>query len=283
MWYVNEDGQVKYGVLTDRFAVSTALLKTCYDEGLISKEFAADSDSALATQSWVSGKSGVLLYKGSPVLIQELLENDPTANPVPMPPFETEYGINAFHQSKLSNVFVMISSQAKYPEASIKYLDWLLEEGWFPLTYGLEDVHYTVDNNGYPVMIQGDEVSEQMRYSSAYVLLSQNQVTKESILASATKDEMSQAIAQLEVAAMELNASYTFRRDFPYDPDVSEYEILYADWSMIEQRLMAKAITGGSECSIDDMMQDLRAEWNALGGEIVEKKVQEWYNNNYLS
>ena len=37
---------------------------------------------------------------------------------------------------------------------------------------------------------------------------------------------------------------------------------------------------GGIDYSIDDMMYDLRTEWNALGGEAVEKKVQEWYDNN---
>ena len=283
MWYVNESGNVEYGALTDRFAAATSLMKTCYEEGLISKEFATDTDSSMATRDWVTGKSGILLYKATPVLMQELIENDPNANPVPLTPFATAYGVNSFHQSSLVNSYVMISSQCDNPEVAIKYLDWLLSDGWFVLENGLEGTHYNLDEDGYPVAVETDEVNEQMRYSSAYILLSQSKVTAESIMATAAKDPLSQKIAELEVKSMEANNRFTYRRDIPREPDVSDYGILYADWSMIEKQLMVHAITGGSEYTIADMMNDLHSEWDALGGKEITQKVQNWYNENFLN
>lgn len=278
LWYVNEDGKVEYGILTDRFASATSLLRTCYEEGLISKEFATDTDSAIATQNWVAGNSGILLYKASPVLMKELLENDPEANPIPLAPFETSFGNNALHHSEMNSGFVMISSQCENPEATVKYLDWLLSDGWFTLSNGLEGIHYTLTDNGYPMAIESDEVNQQMRYSSAYILLAKDEITEESILASAAQDEMSQKIAQLEVDSLKVNSEYNYRRDLPRTPDVPEYGIMYADWSLLERQLMIKGITGGEDYSIDDMMLDLEKEWNALGGDVVIEKVQEWYD-----
>ena len=281
LWYIDENNNVEYGVLTDRFAAATALMKTCYEEGLISKEFATDTDSTIATRNWVTGKSGILLYKASPVLMQELLEKDPNANPVPLAPFSTAWGTNALHQSSLVNSYVMISSQCDNTRAAIQYLDWLLSDGWFVLENGLEGTHYNLDNQGFPVAVETDEVNAQMRYSSAYVLLSQNKVTPESIMSTAAKDPMSQRIAALEVQSMNVNGSLTYRRDISREPDVSEYGILYADWSLIEKQLMIRAITGGDNYSVNDMMKDLHNEWNALGGESVTKQVQAWYNSTY--
>ena len=281
MWYVDKNGNVEYGTLTERFAGATSLMKTCYDEGLISKEFATDTDGSIATRNWVSGKSGILLYKATPVLMQELLENDPTANPVPLAPFSTAWGMNSFHQSALNNAYIVISSQCDNTEAAVKYLDWLLDEGWFTLENGLEGTHYNLDENGYPVAVETDEINAQMRYTSAYVLLSQSKVTPDSIMATAAKDSMSQKIAALEVMSMEVNGGFTYRRDVAREPDVSEYGILYADWSMIENQLMIRAITGGSEYCVEEMMEDLNKEWNSLGGQIVIEKVQAWYDATY--
>ena len=281
MWYLNENGDVEYGVLTDRFAAATALMKTCYDEGLISREFATDTDRSIATHSWVNGNSGILLYKASPVVIRELLENDPTANPVPLAPFATAYGCNGFYQSALVNAYVMISSQCSNPESAIKYLDWLLSDGWFVLENGLEGIHYNLDENGLPVAVENDEVNAQMRYTSAYVLLSQNKVTAKSIMANAAKDEMSQDIAKLEVLSMDVNSDYPFRRDIPRSPDVAEYGVMYSDWSLIENQLMIQAIVGGSDYTVEDMKAGLLNEWNSLGGDEVSKLVQHWYDNNY--
>lgn len=281
LWYITENGTVEYGVLTERFSAATSLMKTCYDEGLVSKEFAIDTDSSLATQNWVNGNSGILLYKASPVLIQELLENDPSANPVPLAPFTTVYGLNGLHQSEMLNAFVVISSQCENPKAAIKYLDWLLSDGWFVLENGIEGIHYNLNEDGYPVAVATDEVNEQMRYSSAYILLSQKTITAESILATAAQDEMSQKIAQLEVLSMEVNSAYSYRRDLPRTPDVKEYGLLYADWSMIERQLMIRAITGGTAYGVEDMMTDLRSEWENLGGVTVTEQIQHWYDTYY--
>ena len=281
MWYVDENGNMEYGVLTDRFAAATTLMKTCYDEGLISKEFATDTDSTIATRNWVTGKSGILLYKASPVLMQELLENDPNANPVPLAPFSTAWGPNALHQSSLVNSYILISSQCENTRAAIQYLDWLLSEGWFVLENGLEGTHYNLDEQGFPVAVETDEVNAQMRYASAYVLLSQNKVTPESVMATAAKDSMSQRIASLEVQSMDVNGDLVYRRDISREPDVSDYGILYADWSLIEKRLMIRAITGEDKYSVNDMMRELQNEWNTHGGESVTKQVQDWYNSTY--
>jgi putative aldouronate transport system substrate-binding protein len=100
-------------------------------------------------------------------------------------------------------------------------------------------------------------------------------------MASAAADEMSQKIAQLEVKSMEVNSSYEYRRDVSRNPDVAEYGVLYADWSLIEQQLMVQAITGGESYTVENMMADLQKEWNNLGGTEVTGLVQQWYDTTY--
>lgn len=280
-WYLNENGKVEYGVLTDRFMSSTQLLKTCYDEGLISKEFATDEDSSLAEYQWSSGQAGMLLFKGSTASVENLIANDPNADPVPVPPFETEYGRNGFYQSSPVNLYIMLSAQSKHPEMVIRYLDWLLDEGWHTLEYGIEGVHYFTDENNNPVEIVSEENSMQMSYISAYNLLSQRIDTPESIMALAADDELSQRLAKLEITSMEQNLKYPYCRNIPRDPSVNDYGILYAEWSSIELELMVKAITKGNEYSVEQMHEDLLKEWRSLKGTDVEASVQAWYDTNF--
>jgi len=181
----------------------------------------------------------------------------------------------------LANSYVMISSKIQNPEGAMKFLDWLLDEGWYTLKNGFEGVHYKLNEDNYPESIAEDDVKAQISYTSLYMLLADEKITEESILAKAGKDEMAQKIARLQIKSREVNSKNTFRRDFPRNPDVEEFAILHADWQNIALQLFTKAITGGEKYSADNMMQDMQKEWNSLGGENVTKLVQEWYETNF--
>jgi putative aldouronate transport system substrate-binding protein len=71
-----------------------------------------------------------------------------------------------------------------------------------------------------------------------------------------------------------------YRKDIPYSPSMPELSQLIATFNPIAEQIESKVVTGGSAMSAKTGLEELRKEWKRLGGENVEKMVNEWYQKN---
>ncbi len=276
LWY-EEDGQLVYGPLTDRFADALAFAKTLYTEKLIDPEFITDKDYSRQKQFWVTGKAGILFNTWQETLCGDLLKNDPNAKPVPLAPVESQYGRNGYWQETEAERYSVLTNTLEDPEVAMEFLDWMIEDGWFTLQFGLEGEHYQMED-GVPQVIDAEKNDVELKYSVDYHILRQWDLQPEWIPKMAAKDETSQHLAELKAQSLESTLLYPFRRDLPYEPAMEELTKLKSDFAPIEKQVRIDVITGDK--TPEQGLEEYRAEWKRLGGDEVDKLVNEWYQAN---
>lgn len=283
IWYLDDNGVPEYGQLTDRYIEALRFMKTCYDEGLLSREFATDKDNTQQKQSWATDKTGVCMYYWDSSNNKELITNNPNANPVALPPVETKFGVGGYYKETDAQFFNMFNANTKNAEAGIKFMDWIIEEGWETLQYGEEGVHYTLVD-GHKKKIDLNKFDTEVAYANCYALINRKITDPEEFLLGAADDDVSQKLAKQNYDSFRINKEKNnFRRDIPRTPDVPEYSTLMTEWQTKRNEIRIKVITGGPEFTPEWGVEQLRDEWNRLGGEEVNKLVNEWYQANKAS
>lgn len=164
-------------------------------------------------------------------------------------------------------------------EAGVKFLDWMLEKGWEPLRIGEKDVHYKLVGE-VPQKTDADKFKKEVFYAREYAILNEWDPKPEWYAVMAAQDPISQEQAVLKAAGLEIAMKNKYRRDIAYNPDLPEVSQLIATFAPIAQQIEAKIVTGGGALTPQGGMEDIRKEWKRLGGENVEKLVQEWYETN---
>ncbi len=281
LWY-DEGGTLVYGPLTDRFADALALMKTLYDEKLIDQEFITDKQSTVQKQLWVNGKAGILTNSWTEDLNRELMQNDANAKPVQMEALTTKYGKNGLWQETAAQRYVVFNSKMENPEAGVRFLDWMIDEGWFTLMFGEEGVHHRMVD-GVPQAIDAEKNKTELSYNVDYAVLNQWELKPEWIPVMASQDALSQELALQRQTSLETALKTPFRRDLPYNPPVAEFVRITSEFSPKRDSIRMNVITGGPEKTPEWGLAELREEWKRLGGEEVEKQVNEWYQANKAS
>lgn len=281
-WYVDENGKVEFGPLTDRFKGAVTFLKTLYDEGLIMRDYPTDTDLTLQKQLWINGQAGILLDYWYGTLNKDLLTNNPEANIQPLAPITTEFGENSYVQGTGLNYFVAINKDCKNVEGALKYLDWMFSTGWEVMSYGLEGVHYNIED-GKRVAVDDDDLKAQIRYTPLYAALAQEEPADKELMDNALPDEISQKVALLGVQSYNMLIDTKYRKDIPQNPDVEEFNNYYAEWTVSFEPLVTKAITAGASYTPDMLTDELRSIWEGAGGAEIVEKVQAWYDANKIN
>lgn len=281
-WYVDENDKVEFGPLTDRFKGAITFLKTLYDEGLIMRDYPTDTDLTLQKQLWINGQAGILLDYWYGTLNNDLLTNNPEADPQPLPPITTEFGENSYLQDAGFSYFVAINKNCKNVEGALKFLDWMFTTGWEVMSYGLEGVHYNIEG-GKRVAVDDDDLKAQIRYTPLYAALTQEEPADKDLMDKALPDEISQRVAKLGVQSYNMLIGTKYRVDIPRNPDVEEFNNYYSEWTVSFDPLVTKAITAGESYTPDMLMEELKAIWESAGGNEIIEKVQAWYDANKVN
>lgn len=279
LWY-NENGEIKFGHTLDRYGESLRYMKTLYDEGLIDKEFITDKDGTRQRQLWVNGKAGIYTKSWTEVDNKELLQNNPNAQPAPLKPVSTQYGLNALWQEAEPLYYVAFNRNIKDPAAAMKFLDWMISDGWKTIKFGIEGEHYT-EENGVPRVLDLEKQTQEVSYAADYMVLSQWNVKPEWIPQMAAQDDLSQKLAQQRGESLKVNSEVSFRRDIPIEPPLESKMKLISEFGTIRDDVRMKVIAGGSQYTPEWGMNELKREWTRLGGEAVEKEMTQWYNANH--
>ena len=250
--------------------------KTLFQEGLIDQEYITDTNFQRERQIWVTGKAGIYLGSYTPPEFREFIENNPDAVIVPLEPVATKYGKNGLFQEPPAHKMLTFNKDMKNPKAAMKYLDWVLEEGWFTILFGFEGEHYRLVD-GVPQAIDAEKNIQELNYAYEYAILDQWDPKPEWFTIMAAQDPISQEEAKLKAMGLETALKNPFRRDVPYTPNFSELTEL-AQFGSIRDEIVTQVVTG--ELSPEEGLERIRAEYERLGGSKNIELLQKWYDEN---
>lgn len=276
-WFV-EDGKVTQSFFTPRYKDALAFRQMVYKESLVDKEYATDKEFSRQKQLWTTGRAGIYFSNISmDNTLGDLQKNNPGAKLAVVPPLSTKYGTNGYEMEVPNFLLTSFNKKMKNPKAAMEFIDWMLDSGWKPLTYGTEGTHYQLVN-GIPVTSNYDKWKTEVAYGNEYRLVLQERQTPDYLITRAGKDPTDLAMAQLKNAIIKNTETTPFRKDFPYVPPVSEYSAIAtqfeAKWKEINTRM---AMTDETP---DKSVAEIRQAWDSLGGDSVTAKVQAWYDAN---
>jgi putative aldouronate transport system substrate-binding protein len=277
-WYI-EDGNLKYGHTLDRYGEAIRFLKTCYDEGLVDKEFVNDKDHEFQKKLWEDGKSGIYIGSWTGAWNEGLLENNPAANPVALKPVATQFGLNSFYKEALPALYVGFNKNIENPESAMKLVEWMFTEGWFTIRNGVEGVHYKMEN-GIPKELDREKKRKEVDYAGEYAFVNNWDPKTNWIIETAAEDEISQRLAMQKLQSKEVNESVPFRRDLAVDPQLESVVSVLNEFEPLRDEIRIKMIMGGADYTIEQGMEDIRREWERIGGLEAEREMNEWYKNN---
>jgi putative aldouronate transport system substrate-binding protein len=280
-WF-NEGGKLVYGTMLDRYKDVLDYQKKIYDEGLIDKEYLTDTTFAHQQQLWVTGKAGIYFDNVGLTSFNDLKKNVPDAKVEPIPPLATKYGKNGYQAEVPNFLLTIFNKDMKNPQAAMKFIDWMLDKGWEPLTYGVEGVH-SKTVNGNHVILDQTKFNTEVSYALEYRLVMQEKLTPESIMAAAGDDPQAKEFAAIRGEALKLSEGTPYRKDTPYRPDFQELTDIDTQMKTKRDEITAKVVIGGSKYTAEQGAADLHKEWDRLGGQTVNQKAAEWYEANKAS
>ncbi|MFD0712869.1 extracellular solute-binding protein [Paenibacillus sp. GCM10027626] len=275
-WFV-EEGKTVQSFFTDRYLDALAFRQLAYKEGLVDKEYATDKEFSRQKQLWTTGRSGIYFTGLMDNTLTDLRKNDPNAKLAAVPPLATKYGTNGYQVEVPNHLLTAFNKGMKNPKAAMEFIDWLLDTGWMPLTYGTEDVHYKLKGD-IPVTIDYDKWKKEVSYASEYRVVQQEKMTPEYLTTQAGDDPISLDLAAMRNEIIGFSNSYSYRKDIPYTPPVAEYASIAgqfeAKWKEIITRMSMTDMTP------EEAVTEIRKAWDGLGGAGVTEKVQAWYDAN---
>lgn len=150
--YVN-DGFAK--LLRDGSKDGVLKLNDLYNKGLISKDFALDTNETKFKQDISTGVAGFFVCDSGQVngqIYDTLRKNIPTAELVPINCFENSQGKYYKNADGSVGVISMVpKANEKNAEAAIKYLNWMSNtKNYINIKYNIEGVNFKYDANGLP-------------------------------------------------------------------------------------------------------------------------------------
>ncbi|MGG1516417.1 extracellular solute-binding protein [Paenibacillus oryzisoli] len=277
-WFV-ENGKTVQSFFIDRYKDALNFRQLAYKESLVDKEFATDKEFSRQKQLWTTGRSGIFFSNiNMDNTINDLKKNNPNAKIAVVPPLSTKYGTNGYQLEVPNHLLTAFNKDMKNPKAAIEFVDWMLDNGWKPLTYGTEGVHYKLENQ-IPVTIDSDKWKKEVSYAGEYRVVQQEQMTPQTLITQAGTDPVGLEFAKLKGDIINYSNTVKFRKDIPYVPSVAEYSAISgqfeAKWKEIITRMaMTDSITA------DAAVTEIRKAWDSLGGDGVTAKVQAWYDAN---
>ena len=279
-WYV-ENGKLELDLFTERYAAMLAFHKKAYDSGWLDPEYITDRDRSRQNQLWVTGKAGIAFGGLTPPDLPQLLKNDPKAEIIVLRPFKTKFGRNGLLEEPLAFRFVGMNEKTKFPEQSMKLLDWMIDTGWYDLFYGTLGKDHELVNGKIPRRIIDEDKWKKFNNYAIDLMLVDNRYMEPSwIPIMAASDPVSQQVAKLRQQALEVQMMDKYRKDLPYDPTADELTQFGAEFGPIQSEITDKTIIGGPSATVDAAVVRLRSEWKRLGGDKVMQIYNDWFAKN---
>lgn len=151
-FYLDDDGKVGYGAITNTYREYLSMLNKWYEEGLIYQDFYAETKSTLSdTALYTTGGTGVFEYTSNNMsTLYNLIEGEFLAEAMPEPTINPGDLITCgFNYSMKNGASWTISTACEDVETVMAFIDYMYTNECAELwAYGLEGEAYTVNNNG---------------------------------------------------------------------------------------------------------------------------------------
>jgi len=279
-WYV-ENGEATHRIFTERMEKMVAFHQLAYERGWLDPEYITDVNRQRANQQWVTGRAGVAFAGLQVPVLDQLRQNVSSAEVAAMGSFSHEFGKFGLLDEPPAHRFVGVNSEIENPQGAMEFLDWMISDGWYTLSYGLEGEHHELVNNEIPrVTLPPDERRTILRYAFEYALLDQRRIEPEWIPVMAPADPLSQRIAELRADALRIGLEEDFRRDFPIEPADPRIGQFFAEFDPIYSEIFNNTVLGANSLTAQEAVNEMRSEWDRLGGDEITQIYQEFLEAN---
>lgn len=275
------DGKLVDWVGSQAYQDCFTMLRTMYQEGILDPEYITDTNYEKQRQNLVTGKAGIYLAGWDcQAEWKELKQNVPEAELIPLEPVETSYGRFGLYQEPPAKMMICMNKDAEDPQACMEFLDWLITDGWYTLTYGIEGENYTLVD-GVPQAIDAEKNTKELAYANEYPIVSGEVIDDIAtyIKVTAATDEASQAYVPYRIEGLETAMKNKFPRDIPYLPSTELSSKFNSDFTEIQSSVEARMITDETY-SIAEGIEELNSEKEALGFDAVMEERNAWYAEN---
>ena len=266
---------------------------TVFQEGLIDPEFITDTNFVRQRQFMATGRIAMRIQGGpSQNDYADLIRNVPTADFVSIEPLTTPYGKTGFISEVPFLHMVLMNKDARNPRAAIEFIDWMISDGYWNMSFGEEGRHYRMVN-GVPQVIDQAINAVETNYidgNHEFAIVSDlaarvNAVGIQNwIITRAAQDPTSQAYARVWgqfVANSQANPHRFFVPFAPSSPTIQEFATNTGAGINSGSRIDAieTAIMMG-RISVDEGLRQINEYKNSLGWERINAEKDAWFQAN---
>lgn len=280
-----EELTLTYPFLYPGYKDGVRFLNQCYNEGLISPEFALDTDCSKMYSDITNGYVGFFTQnlltgytEGS--YFDTMAENVEGAYYVACDPFTNSEGKHPKLANQPYGKFIMVPAFSESAKEAVMYLDWMLvPENLMRLSLGDEGVHYTIDEEGIfhiNADYDGpDKLSASNNYEYRFIVEDIWYGSQEATYKNWTsKCNSEQADIQFEMAMTDSRQDPWF---FPYFKKAVQSEAQYATSMTDKYKEMFTILIMCSPDEFDSQYDNLVNEFMSLyGNEVCEERAQVW-------
>jgi len=283
-WILKDDTIVRE---FDRTVAFAKFKETLYDEGIVDRDFLADTEGDKADQDFVNGRVG--LYVGHDGILTKFYKryntfkiNNPDGEITMIPLPESPFGKFGTNLANPLDPEIAINAKAKDPVAVMQFIDWMISpEVQYTLTYGFPGEHYVegTEKNYCPQLT--DRWEQEVSYSFKFLELELCRRVEHSFIYS--DDPLEKEFLKFVEPAYE---HYTDSRLMPqYTDEVfqvtppRELAFKEANLSTSINDMLARAIVNKDD-SVEDAIKEAQQLWNKSGGTEIETWYQDWYADN---
>lgn len=287
---MTENG-MEYG--WDRLATQLEFKKFLYENNIIDKEYLTDTNGARATQAFVTGKLGI--YPGLNNLtrttfindFKNLRENVPEAKIAYMLPVDVGYGNFIPTYGNPVQAVAVVSSTAKDPASVMKYVDFLCTTEYsHTFQYGIEGVHYTLDDDGIAILDDEKRKAELTWASDFSLLRNESTFTLSSPYQNFKMDDPFEAECyEIYKAGHQMHFEVIDEWDYHALSHSEHIPVLPKELTVVESNIVLddiydRCIVGGPDYTVEQAIEDAKAAWEKGGGEQIMEWWQNWYAND---
>jgi putative aldouronate transport system substrate-binding protein len=276
-WIKQKDGTLTHADISDGRKEYLKYIKKMYDEKIIDKEYVVDTQGNKGQEYIETGRTGFVntIWGNVDKFNEALKKNNAGAELIPMDPPKGPQGLQGFQRTANYKFFTVITNTCKNPEEGVKFLDFMIREGYKYTDWGIEGENYKVQD-GFRVAIDPALNEKTRKYLNGdYTYLGLGKTDPKQFIFDAGSDEQKKHLAQLKADAFNLAEKFgkgPLLEATPALPSLSEYSADLGKW---RDEITAKLILG--QVPFEEGWNNFVSEWKKRGGQKQIDEMNEWY------